>query len=67
VLFNISEESFVSVSIEKGLVEGNMPKKMDVVAIEAMLQEANINNTNARSLFRHLRQFFGSGSCFELE
>ena len=31
-----------------------------------MLQEANINNTNARILFRHLNQFFGR-SYFESE
>jgi hypothetical protein len=67
VLFSKYEESFVSVSMEKGLVEGStMHKKMDIVATEAMLQEANINNSNARILFRHLRQFFGK-SYFESE
>jgi hypothetical protein len=40
---------------------------MDIISTEAMLQEANINNTNARVLFRHLRQFFGGRSYFESE
>ena len=67
VLFSKYEEAFVSVSMEKGLLEASVPKKMDIVATEAMLQEANINNTNARILFRHLRQFFGGKSYFESE
>jgi hypothetical protein len=67
VLFSKFEESFVSVCIEKGLIEGNMEKKMDFIATEAMLQEANINNSNARILFHHLRQFFGGRSYFESE
>ncbi len=66
VLFSKFEESFVSISIEKGLIEGNMPKKMDIIAPEAMVQEANINNTNARVLFNHLRFFFGGRSYFGL-
>jgi len=40
---------------------------MDIVSTEAMLQESNINNGNARILFRHLRQFFGGKSYFESE
>ena len=40
---------------------------MDIISTEAMLQEANINNTNARILFRHLKQFFGGRSYFESE
>jgi hypothetical protein len=40
---------------------------MDTVSTEAMLQESNINNGNARILFRHLRQFFGGKSYFESE
>jgi hypothetical protein len=40
---------------------------MDIIAEEAMLQEAYINNSNARILFCHLRQFFGGGSYFESE
>jgi hypothetical protein len=67
VLFSKYEEAFVSVSMEKGLLEASVPKKMDIVATEAMLQEANINNTNARILFRHLWQFFGGKSYFESE
>jgi hypothetical protein len=62
VLLNKFKECFVSVSIEKGFVERNMPKKMYIVATEAMLQEANIDNTNVRILFCHLRQFFGGRS-----
>jgi hypothetical protein len=42
-LFSKFEESFISVSIEKGIIEGNIPKKMDIITIEAMLQVANIN------------------------
>jgi len=60
------EECFVSTCIERGVIEGSNPKKMDVVSTEAMLQEANINSGNARILFRHLRQFFGK-SYFESE
>jgi len=60
------EDCFVSTCIEKGLIEGSTPQKMDVVSTEAMLQEANINSGNAQILFRHLRQFFGR-SCFESE
>lgn len=66
VLFSKFEDSFVSVAMENGVMEGSIPKKMDIVATEAMLQEANINNTNARVLFRHLNQFFGR-SYFESE
>ncbi|MFN9980998.1 MAG: hypothetical protein ACK53Y_13815, partial [bacterium] len=62
VLFTKYEDSFISVSMEKGVMEGSIPKKMDIVATETMLQEANINNKNARILFRHLRQFFGGRS-----
>ena len=32
---------------------------MDEVSVEAMLTEAGVNWTNARILFRHLKQFFG--------
>jgi len=48
-------------------MEDRIPPKMDIVATEAMLQEANINNKNARILFWHLRQFFGGRSYFESE
>jgi hypothetical protein len=37
VLFSKFEESFVSVCIEKGLIDGNVDKKMDIIATEAML------------------------------
>jgi hypothetical protein len=67
VLFSKLKESFISVCIEKSLIDGNVDKKMDFIATEAMLQEANINNTNARILFCHLRQFFGGRSYFESE
>jgi hypothetical protein len=53
--------------MEKGVMEDRIPPKMDIVATEAMLQEANINNKNARILFWHLRQFFGGRSYFESE
>jgi hypothetical protein len=32
---------------------------MDEASVEAMLTEAGVNWTNARILFRHLKQFFG--------
>ena len=67
VLFSKFEESFVSVCIEKGLIDGNVDKKTDIIATEAMLQEVNIKYTNARILFCHLRQFFGGRSFFESE
>jgi hypothetical protein len=66
VLISKYEDSFVSVAIEKCVMERHFPQKMDIVAAEAMLQEANINNTNARILFCHLKRFFGR-SYFELE
>jgi hypothetical protein len=57
----------VSTCIEKGLIEGSTPQKMDIVSTEAMLQEANINNGNARILFCHLRRFIGGRSYFASE
>jgi hypothetical protein len=67
ILFSQFEETFVSLYMEKGLLNERKPKKMNIISTEAMLQEANINNTNARVLFRHLRQFFGGRSYFESE
>jgi hypothetical protein len=67
VLFSKFEEPLISVCIEKGLIDENVDKKMDIIATEAMLQESNINNTKARILFCHLRQFFGGWSYFESE
>jgi len=53
--------------LRKVSFKGNIDRKMDIIAEEAMLQEAYINNSNARILFCHLRQFFGGGSYFESE
>jgi len=61
------EESFVSVYIEKGLLEKNVEKKLDIIATEPMLRRENINNANARIAFCHLRQFFGGRSYFKSE
>jgi hypothetical protein len=65
ILFLYFEETFVSLCIEKGLKHGKTSKKMDIISTEAMSHEANINNTNARILFRHLKHFFGGRSYFE--
>jgi hypothetical protein len=51
VLFLPCEETFVSLCIEKGLMHAKTTEKMDIISTEAMLQEASINNTNARSFF----------------
>ena len=66
-VFSKFEESFVSVYIEKGLLEKNVEKKLDIIATEPMLRRENINNANARIAFCHLRQFFGGRSYFESE
>jgi hypothetical protein len=39
---------------------------MDAAQVEAMLQEAHINRSDSRILFRHLKQFFGT-SFFKAE
>ena len=43
-----------------------LARKMDAISVEAMLQDACVNRTNARSLFRHMHQFFGK-DMFESE
>jgi hypothetical protein len=58
------EESYISVGIERNIIKPS--KKMDAISVEAMLQDACVNCTNARSLFRHIHQFFGK-NMFESE
>ena len=58
------EETFISVGIERDIIKP--AKKMDAISVEAMLQDAGVNRTNARSLFQHMHQFFGK-DMFELE
>ena len=65
-LFNRFEQPFVSIAIEKGLVNSKSHKKMDAASVEAMLSEARLNTKNSRTLFKHLRRFFGT-SYFESE
>ncbi len=50
-------ESFISVGIERNIIKP--AKKMDAISTEAMLQDAGVNQRNARSLFQHMHQFFG--------
>ena len=58
-IYNKLEDSFISVAVKKGVADGIPSKIMDEVSVEAMLTEAGVNWTNARILFRHLKQFFG--------
>ncbi len=58
-VYNKLEDSFLSIALRKGVADGIPLKKMDEVSVEAMLTEAGVNWTNARILFRHLKQFFG--------
>ena len=53
------DDAFLSVAVKKGIANGVLGRKMDEVSIEAMLSEAGINWKNARTLFRHMKQFFG--------
>jgi hypothetical protein len=57
--FDLHQDSFLSVGVDKGISNGMHPKVMDEVSVEAMLSEAGVNWTNARLIFRHLKQFFG--------
>ena len=59
VMYHKFEEPFLSVAVTQGVANGIPPKVMDEVSVEAMLSEAGVNWTNARILFRHLKQFFG--------
>jgi hypothetical protein len=65
-LHNRYEQSFVSVGMEKGVINGDPSRKMDAASVEAMLSEARLNTKNSRTLFKHLRLFFGR-SYFESE
>jgi hypothetical protein len=56
-IFQKFEESIAYVTIEKGVFL--VKPKMSKASIEAMLSEAIMNTENARTLFRHLNQFFG--------
>jgi hypothetical protein len=56
--------AFLSVAVEKGIQNGVLGRKMDEVSIEAMLSEAGINWKNARTLFRHMKQFVGRSLLF---
>jgi hypothetical protein len=57
--FDLYQDSFLSVAVDKGISNGMRPKVMDEVSVEAMLSEAGVNRTNARIIFQHLKQFFG--------
>ncbi len=57
--YNSYEDSFISTAVKQGVANGIPPKVMDEVSVEAMLNEAGVNWTNARVLFRHLKQYFG--------
>lgn len=58
-LYHKWEEPFINVAVREGVANGFPPKVMDEVNVEAMLHEAGVNGTNARVLFRYLKQFFG--------
>jgi hypothetical protein len=57
--FDLYQDSFLSVAVDKGISNGMHPKVMDEVSVEAMLSEAGVNWTNAHIIFQHLKQFFG--------
>ena len=65
-LHNRYEQSFVSVGMEKRVINGDPSRKMDAASVEAMLSEARLNTKNSRTLFKHLQLFFGR-SYFESE
>jgi hypothetical protein len=58
-IYHKYEDSFLSAAVRQGVANGILPKVMDEVSVEAMLNEAGVNWTNARVIFRHLKQFFG--------
>jgi hypothetical protein len=58
-IYNRYEDSFISTAVKQGVANGIPPKVMDEVSVEAMLNEAGVNWTNGRVLFRHLKQYFG--------
>jgi hypothetical protein len=64
-LFKSYEESFMAVAKSNGICVP-VGKKMDAVAVEAMLAECRLGKDASRALFRHLRQFLGK-SYFESE
>jgi hypothetical protein len=54
---NKYEDAFASVAENRGIASSNW--KMEASKVEAMLNEAGVNWSNARILFRHMKQFFG--------
>jgi hypothetical protein len=58
-IYHKYEDSFLSAAVRQGVANGIPPKVMDEVSVKAMLNEAGVNWTNARVLFRHLKQIFG--------
>jgi len=58
-MFHKYQDSFLSVAASQGVATHISPKVMDEVSVEAMLNEAGVNWTNGRIIFRHLKQFFG--------
>jgi len=63
--FKNYEESFMAVA-KRNRLSVPVAKKMDAVAVEAMLAECRLGKDASQALFRHLRQFLGR-SCFESE
>jgi len=57
-LYDNFEEQFKRVA-EKNGIAILKDKKMDANKVEAMLHESHINKSDSRTLFRHLKQFFG--------
>ncbi len=51
------EDAFVSVAEHRGIASSNW--KIEASKVDAMLNEAGVNWTNARILFHHMKQFFG--------
>ncbi len=60
------EEEFRSIAASNyiAVVKG---EKNDAIQVEAMLQEVHVNHSDSRTLFRHLKQFFGGDPFFESE
>jgi hypothetical protein len=58
-LFDLYEDFFSSVAVNKGISNGIPQQIMDEVSVEAMLSEAGVNWTSGRIIFCHLKQYFG--------
>jgi hypothetical protein len=58
-MYHKFEDPFLSIAVKQGVANQMSPKAMDEMSVEAMLDKAGVNWTNARFIFRHQKQFFG--------